>query len=185
MTEKGVLFRARPDGIRRDTVDLSDHPDLVVIYIGMKVKRPKGLVTLLRFGHRMRKAMAQEPEGLLHSDHLVYGLFPPHVGVRQYWEDLEALETWARKPPHADWWREYLADPGGTGFWHEAYMHDGTFEAIYDDLDQGVGLRAFAPTRPARGSLFTAWRRAERAPEQAPARAPVAETELYPEKRDR
>ncbi len=112
--------------------------------------------------------MADDPDGLLHSDHLIYGLLPPHVGVRQYWDDLEALETWARRPPHADWWREYLSDPSGTGFWHEAYMHDGTFEAIYDELDSPTGLRAFAPAKPARGSLFTAWRRAKRDPDQAP-----------------
>ena len=34
----------------RRTVDLSAFPDLVVIYLGMRVNKPRGLRTLLRFG---------------------------------------------------------------------------------------------------------------------------------------
>ena len=34
----------------RRTVDLSAFPDLVVIYLGMRVNKARGLTTLLRFG---------------------------------------------------------------------------------------------------------------------------------------
>jgi hypothetical protein len=33
-------------GANRQTVDLSGFPDLVVIYLGMRVNRPRGLRTL-------------------------------------------------------------------------------------------------------------------------------------------
>ena len=34
----------------RETVDLSEHPDLVVIYLGMRVASPRGLLKLVRTG---------------------------------------------------------------------------------------------------------------------------------------
>ena len=34
----------------RTTADLSSYPDLVVIYLGMRVNEPRGLKTLMSFG---------------------------------------------------------------------------------------------------------------------------------------
>ena len=45
--QQGVEMALNTD---RRTVDLSAFPDLVVIYLGMRVNTPKGLKTLLRFG---------------------------------------------------------------------------------------------------------------------------------------
>ena len=36
--------------LNRTTVDLSDYPDLVVIYLGMRVEEPRGLETLQVLG---------------------------------------------------------------------------------------------------------------------------------------
>ena len=41
---------------KRRTVDLSGYPDLVVIYLGMRVNALTGLKTLLGFGPRTAKA---------------------------------------------------------------------------------------------------------------------------------
>jgi signal transduction histidine kinase len=41
--------------------------------------------------------------------------------MRQYWRDFESLERWTRTEPHRDWWKQFLRDTGGTGFWHELY----------------------------------------------------------------
>ena len=49
--------------ITRQTVDLSSFPDLVVIYLGMKVRSLRGLLTLLSFGPRISAAVAQKPRG--------------------------------------------------------------------------------------------------------------------------
>ena len=38
------------------------------------------------------------------------------------------------------WWRDYLRDRAGTGFWHETYFSRGGVEAIYDDMRVPVGL---------------------------------------------
>jgi hypothetical protein len=51
--------------ITRQTVDLSSFPDLVVIYLGMKVRTLRGFLTVLSFGPRISAAIAQKPQGLL------------------------------------------------------------------------------------------------------------------------
>jgi hypothetical protein len=163
----------------RETVDVTGYPDLVVIYLGMRVRKLRGLRTLARSGPRIQRSVAAQPDGLLRHENLVYSLFPPHVGMRQYWRDFDALERWARADPHRSWWSELLADPGGTGFWHETYSMRGGIEAIYLDLtDRPFGLGSFAPRQQARKSMFSARRRlrVEGADSSPPA---VAESELY------
>jgi hypothetical protein len=70
---------------------------------------------------RIQRSVGAGPDGLLRHENVFYSLFPPHVGMRQYWRDFESLERWARADPHRGWWSELLADSGGTGFWHETY----------------------------------------------------------------
>ena len=142
----------------RTAPDLSQYPDLVVIYLGMRVHTVRGLWTLRLFGPKVQSAIAARPDGLLLHEYLLFSLFPPHAGMRQYWRDFDSLERWAHERPHKDWWRDYLRDRGGTGFWHETYFRDGAVEAVYIDMPQ-AGLTKFAPMQPARGSLFSARRR--------------------------
>jgi hypothetical protein len=85
--------------IQRTTVDLSAFPDLVVIYLGMKVRTLRGLKTLISFGPKISDAIAAKPEGLLLHESLLYSIFPLHTGMRQYWRDFQSLETWARSLP--------------------------------------------------------------------------------------
>ena len=82
--------------VERRTVDLAAYPDLVVIYLGMKVNAITGLKTLFGFGPRISNSVAAAPEGLLRHENVIYSLLPPHVGMRQYWRDFESLERWAR-----------------------------------------------------------------------------------------
>lgn len=142
----------------RETVYLSaEYPDLVVIYLGMRVRAWRGLRTLARTGPRIQRSVAAGPDGLLRHENLIFSIVPPHFGMRQYWRDFDALEKWARSDPHRAWWTELLADPGGTGFWHETYFRRGGMEAIYLDLaDRPVGLGTFASRTAARKSLFSA-----------------------------
>lgn len=108
---------------------------------------------------------------------LIWGLFPPHVGMRQYWRDFDALERWARSDPHAGWWRSLLADMAGTGFWHEAYHARGGMKSVFLDMPP-TGFTGFAPTMDARRSLFSARRRMRLAGEEG-GPPPVSEQELY------
>jgi hypothetical protein len=164
--------------VDRQTVDLSGYPDLVVIYLGMRVRKLRGLRTVFGLGPQIRKSWQAEPDGLLLHEDLVWSVFPPHVGMRQYWRDLESLERWTRSEPHRRWWRDFLRDSGGTGFWHETYFMGGGMEAVYGDVDKPLGLARFAPTLPARGAMFSARRRAARE-EAAPPEPVVAEAEYY------
>ena len=126
--------------VDRRTVDLSAWPDLVVIYLGMRVNRWTGLKTLLGFGPKISKAIAAAPAGLLLHESLLFSLLPPHIGMRQYWRDFDALERWARSTPHREWWQQFLRDSGATGFWHEAYFMRGGMEAVYDDMPADIGF---------------------------------------------
>ena len=136
--------------VDRRTVDLSGYPDLVVIYLGMRVNAWYGLKRVIGLGKPIQDSVAARPDGLLLHENFILSLFPVHAGMRQYWRDWESLERWSRSEPHRLWWQNFLRDSGGTGFWHEAYL---------------------APTVPARGAMLSARRRARR--DEAPVPAPV------------
>jgi Domain of unknown function (DUF4188) len=142
--------------VNRQTVDLSGFPDLVVIYLGMRVQKVGGLGKLFHTGRQIQASVAEGPEGLLLHENLLFSMFPPHLGMRQYWRDLDALEGWTRQLPHKQWWTDFLRDSAGTGFWHETYFRRGGMEAIFDDLDRPIGLMAVAPVHQARGRMFSA-----------------------------
>jgi len=106
---------------------------------------------------------------------VIYSLFPMHVGMRQYWRDMHSLLTWSRSEPHRQWWKGFLKDSGGTGFWHETYLIQGGMEAIYDDVREPIGFMRFAPMKDARGSMFGAAPRIGKSHEAEPV---VSEEEL-------
>jgi hypothetical protein len=164
--------------VSRRTVDLSQYPDLAVIYLGMRVNRLTGLKTLAGFGPRIAKSVEAQPNGLLRHENFLFSLFPMHVGMRQYWRDMESLLKWTRSEPHRDWWKNFLRDSGGTGFWHETYLIKGGMEAIYDDVAEPIGFMRFAPVKSARGPMFGAAHRAAKANDELPV---VGEKELYGE----
>ena len=161
---------------KRETVDLSSFPNLVVIYLGMRVNRLTGMKTLAGFGPKISNSVAAKPDGLLLHENLIYSL--RHVGMRQYWRDFESLEAWARSDPHRIWWQTFLRNSGGTGFWHETYLRQGGFESVYIDMPVRIGFAAFAPVSPARGAMFSARRRAGFA-DGGESPAAVTETDLY------
>jgi hypothetical protein len=65
-----------PTSINRRTVDLSEYPDLVVVYLGMRVNRITGLKTLIGFGPRISKSVEEQPDGLPHHENFIFSLFP-------------------------------------------------------------------------------------------------------------
>lgn len=148
--------------VQRRTVNLSAYPDLVVIYLGMRVNALAGLRTLFGFGPKIANAVAAQPDGLLLHETMLFSLFPPHLGMRQYWRDFDALEAWARSEPYRQWWKQFLQDAGGTGFWHESYFMRGGMEAVYDDMVRDTGFLRFAPVVEAKGGMFSARGRARR-----------------------
>lgn len=165
-----------PQRPKRETVDLSQYPDLVVIYLGMRVNAITGFRTLFGFGPKISAAVEAKPDGLLLHENLLFSL--RHFGMRQYWRDFESLEIWSRSEPHRQWWQEFLRDSGGTGFWHETYFRRGGIEAVYVDMKLPIGLSRFAPVEPARGAMFSARKRAG-VPGVAKQAEAVTEEEFY------
>lgn len=167
--------------VNRRAVDLSAFPDLVVIYLGMRVRTLAGVKTLLGVGPQIDSAGAGRPEGLLHfENNIIYSLFPLHIGMRWYWRDFASMERWTRSEPHRVWWQRFLRSSGGTGFWHEVYCMRGGMEGNYIDVTRPpVGFQAFAPDLPSRGPMFSARKRLD-LPGETPAQpAGVAERDLY------
>ena len=151
--------------VQRLTVDLSSFPDMVVVYLGMRVNALTGVKTLLGLGPQIKNSVEQKPDGLLLHENFIMSLIPLHLGMRQYWRDFDALEAWSRSAPHREWWRNFLRSSGGTGFWHEAYFM------------RGGMVGQFAPLQPARGPMFSARHRAKLAGD--PPIAVVQEEEFY------
>jgi hypothetical protein len=163
--------------VDRSTPDLSGYPDLVVVYLGMRVRKPRGILRLLGIGPQIERSWRSWPDGLLAHENLIWSLLPPHLGMRQYWRDFDSLERWTRSEPHRRWWLEFMRDTGGTGFWHEAYFMRGGIDAIYDEVGAPLGLGRFAPTSQARGRMFSS--RARAGADGEPASPLIAEAELY------
>jgi hypothetical protein len=162
--------------VERQTVDLSKYPDLVVVYLGMRVNRIYGIKTLLGFGPKISSSAQAQPDGLLCHEVFIFSLLPMHAGIRQYWRDTDSLLKWTRSDPHKQWWQQFLKDSGGTGFWHETYFRRGGMEAVYDDIVHPIGFKSFAPVARAIGPMFGA---AARAGKEFAGEPVVPEKELY------
>jgi hypothetical protein len=75
------------------------------------------------------------------------------LGIRQYWQNFESLERWARSSVHAGWWKNFVQKPTGYGLWHETYFIRGGIEAIYGDVPPPLP-RWSGDTRPPRGPRY-------------------------------
>jgi hypothetical protein len=82
--------------VERRTVDLSAHPDLVVVYLGMRVNAVAGLKRLLGLGPQIAGSVKAKPDGLLLHEDMIFSLFPLHIGMRQYWRDPNRIANGGR-----------------------------------------------------------------------------------------
>jgi Domain of unknown function (DUF4188) len=94
--------------VNRRTVDLSAYPDLVVIYLGMRINAWTGVKTVFGFGPKIDASVKAKPEGLLRHERVIYSLFPPNVGMRHYWRSFEDLEAWTRSESNRLWRKAFL-----------------------------------------------------------------------------
>jgi len=136
----------------RRTVDLSPYPDLVMILLGFRLRSLRAVPTFFRLGRGFAEIARHPPEGLLASDNFLFGW--NHLGIRQYWRDMETLSRFTRTSPHAGWWGRYATNFGGAGFWHEVYCARGGVEALYLGMPEtGFGLGRFARAARPEGPL--------------------------------
>src|SRR4029450_9019737 len=73
-------------------VDLAGYPQLAVIYLGMRVNTLRRLRTLLAFGPRIKASVRAQPDGLLLHEDIIWGMVPPHVGLRPHWRGLVSTQ---------------------------------------------------------------------------------------------
>ena len=164
--------------VERRTVNLSAYPDLVVIYLGMRVNRIAGIKTLLGFGPKISSSAAAQPDGLLRHETIIYSLFPMHVGMRQYWRDANSLLEWTRSDPHRQWWQSFLERLRRNRVLARNVFSTRGHRGCLRRCIGKIGLMAFAPVVPARGPMFGAAARAEKEFGERPV---LSEEELYGE----
>jgi hypothetical protein len=138
---------------RRETVDLAAYPDLIVVLLGFHIRRLRSLPALAGIGRGLAAIAREPPDGLLRDERCLYAW--NHLGIRQYWRDPDSLEAFTTAEPHATWWRDFLRDPRGSGFWHEVYSARGGVEAVYVNMPRRPGLGAFAPVRQPVGPFLS------------------------------
>lgn len=133
--------------------------ELCLVRLGLVAQRIRALPFAARLGRAIDRATNEaigSGAGLLRSERFRLGW--GHFGVLQYWANYEALEKWAHRPPHSDWWREALErirTRGDFGIYHETYLVPRSgIESIYLDCP-AVGLAAFGVTGEAEGPTTT------------------------------
>lgn len=136
--------------------DLSSHPNLVVVYLGIRVYKLRGLWTVLKLRSEVLRSVEARPDGLLLHESFYFSLVPLHIGLRQYWRDFVSLEAWTRALPHQACWKDFAREARGTGFWHETYMRSGGIEGIYNAMREPTGLLRFVPAVEAKGQMYSA-----------------------------
>jgi len=167
----------------RRTVDLSDYPDLIVIFLGMQPLSPRGMWTVTRTTYDVWKMLQDKPEGLLRHENqaTLNGFFSLSIsfGFRQYWRSFDELEHWSHTSVHAEWWRKMVQGTRGTMIWHETYAMQGGIDAIWGSTNkvEKLGLAQFAPNIEAKGSSYSARKRIHRENGTETASAPVTEPE--------
>jgi hypothetical protein len=147
------------DVMRRQSVDLSAYPDLVMILLGFQVRGWRGVRSMARIGPGLASVGQTPPDGLL--AHETFSMSFTHRGIRQYWRDMASLEAFTRSEPHAEWWRNLKRYADGASFWHETYHMRGGIEALYLGMDEPVGLQRFAPELRPTGPFMSARARQE------------------------
>ena len=104
--------------VERRTVDLASYPDLVVIYLGMRVNAMTGLKTLFGFGPTISNSVTAAPEGLLRHETVIYSLLASACGnaavlarlrIAGAMGTLGATHAMVEEFPARLWWDRILA----------------------------------------------------------------------------
>ncbi len=130
---------------------LWEHPTLCVALFGIQFLSEQGQHLYEEAGINQEMSEALEKarsEGLLLTRPL---MSPEGPVIMQYWRSYEALDRWARKQPHARWWRWLIENTGkGLGFYHEIYQAKAA-EAVYEEGTRPVGPAQFSSIQQVKG----------------------------------
>lgn len=111
----------------------------VVFYIGMRINKwwaiHKWLPVFLAMG-KMLKELYQHPElGFMGAEYCWNGRT---IGLIQYWNSYEQLETYSHGGYHLEAWKAFqrqIGSDGSVGIFHETYnMEPAKYEAIYANM---------------------------------------------------
>lgn len=129
----------RPEGTY--VAALWEQPALCIAFFGVQFHSEDGqrLYDEASITEEMNAAL-EAAEGLLLNRPMMTTEGPL---LMQYWRSYDDLDRFARRMPHARWWKWLMQHHGqGLGFYHELYVMSGA-EAIYEPGTRPVGPAAF------------------------------------------
>ncbi|GAC1470711.1 MAG: hypothetical protein PVSMB1_18800 [Gemmatimonadaceae bacterium] len=135
----------RPEGTY--VAALWEQPELCIAFFGVQFGSEEGqrLYDEAGIQDEIMRAL-EETEGLLLNRPM---MTPEGPLLMQYWRSHNDLDTFARRMPHARWWKWLVQHHGhGLGFYHEMYLLNGA-EAIYEPGTRPVGPAVFCSTTDA------------------------------------
>lgn len=151
---------------------LWEHPDLCLALFGIHfaTEEAERLYAEAGIGPEVDASLA-DAEGLLLNRPM---MSDDGSLLLQYWRSHADLDRFARRMPHARWWKWLMRHADrGLGFYHEIYLVKGG-EAIYEPGTPPIGPARFCTTEPVKageGRSRERLRRFEAASaERAPAR---------------
>ncbi len=132
---------------------------LVVFVIGMRInhfhKVGRWLPVFKAMGPMLRELYSNPESGFLGTEFALTS--PRQILLLQYWQDFDALETYARNSEAQHWpaWTAFnkaIGNDGTVGIYHETYaVAAGAHESVYVNMPP-FGLGRFAGLVPATGS---------------------------------
>ena len=163
----------------RQTIDLSPYPDLVVIYLGMRVNTLTGLKTIFGFGRQIDASVAAKPDGLLLHERIFFR------SIRRTSACANTGATWTASWPSPA--PNHIAPGGQNSSKIPAAPASGTkptasvavWKPSTTTSQNQSGFLRFASAADARGSRFSALQRVGRGEPAKPADQVVPESDLY------
>jgi hypothetical protein len=128
---------------------LWEHPALCLAFFGVQYRSKEGRRLYEEAGIQAEMDGALEEarrEGSLLLNRRMASRDGPLL--MQYGRSYDALDAWARRQPHARWWRWLVESRGkGIGFYHELYQAK-SGEAVYEQDTAPVGPALFCGLEP-------------------------------------
>ena len=142
--------------VDRQTVDLSAYPELVVIYLGMRVNTLTGLKTLAGFGPKIARSVVDQPDGLLLHENLIFSLLLPMLACASTGGTLRLWSAGRGRNHIGSGGSNFCATPEGQASGTKRISNGVVSRRSMNNIPQPIGFLRFASVQPAKGGMFTA-----------------------------
>jgi hypothetical protein len=125
--------------VARTTVDRDAYLDLVIVYLGMRVRATRGLRTVLGVRPQIGRSWREEPDGCCCTKTSCGGSFR-HMPACDSTGVISTASNAGRAQSPTGAGGRRSGNTAGTGSWHEAYFARSGIDAMYVDMTPATGL---------------------------------------------